>query len=230
MVCGVLKTMKIVIVEDEKNVREELRLLLESAAYEVTAIEEFNHVAAWIESENPDLVLLDVSLPGQNGREICKEVRRVTDVPIIFVTSDDNVMGEISGILAGGDDYITKPYHPSLLLARMAMVLKRTGKKTEEESYTFTHKGVMLDIRSYKLLYNEQQVEISKNECKLLHYLFLHQGEVVPRLELIEYLWDNEVFIDDNALSVTVTRIRSRLEEIGITGFIETKRGAGYRI
>jgi len=88
----------------------------------------------------------------------------------------------------------------------------------------------MLDIRSYKVLYNEQQVEISKNECKLLHYLFLHQGEVIPRLELIEYLWDNEVFIDDNALSVTVTRIRSRLEEIGITGFIETKRGAGYRI
>lgn len=222
--------MKIVIVEDEKNIREELCLLLESAAYEVMAVEEFSHVSAQIESENPDLVLLDVNLPVQNGREICKEVRQATDVPIIFVTSDDDVMAEVSGLLAGGDDYITKPYHPSLLLARIAAVLKRTRKKTDEESYTFTHNGVTLDIRTYKLLYKEQQVEISKNECKLLHYLFLHKGEVVPRLELIEYLWDNEVFIDDNALSVTVTRIRSRLEEIGVAGFIITKRGAGYRI
>jgi len=222
--------MKIVIVEDEKNVQEELRLLLESAAYEVTAIEEFNHVSMQIESENPDLVLLDVNLPGLNGREICKEVRLAADVPIIFVTSDDDVMAEISGMLAGGDDYITKPYHPSILLARIAAVLKRTRKKTEEESYTFTYNGVTLDIRTYKLFYKGQQVEISKHECKLLHYLFLHSGEVVPRLELIEYLWDNEVFIDDNALSVTVTRIRGRLEEIGVTGFIETKRGAGYRI
>jgi len=222
--------MKIVIVEDEKSVQEELRLLLESAAYEVTAIEEFNHVSMQIESENPDLVLLDVNLPGLNGREICKEVRRAADVPIIFVTSDDDVMAEISGMLAGGDDYITKPYHPSILLARIAAVLKRTRKKTEEESYTCTYNGVTLDIRTYKLFYKGQQVEISKNECKLLHYLFLHSGEVVPRLELIEYLWDNEVFIDDNALSVTVTRIRGRLEEIGVTGFIETKRGAGYRI
>jgi len=222
--------MKIVIVEDEKNVQEELRLLLESAAYEVTAIEEFNTVVAQIENENPDLVLLDVNLPGLNGREICKEIRQAADVPIIFVTSDDDVMAEISGMLAGGDDYITKPYHPSILLTRIAAVLKRSRKKTVEESYTFTHNQVTLDIRTYKLFYKGQQVEISKNECKLLHYLFLHQGEVVPRLELIEYLWDNEVFIDDNALSVTVTRIRGRLEEIGVTGFIETKRGAGYRI
>ena len=222
--------MKIMIVEDEKNVQEELRLLLESAAYEVTAVEEFSTVLDQIKSENPDLVLLDVNLPGSNGREICKEVRQEADVPIIFVTSDDDVMAEISGMLAGGDDYITKPYHPSILLTRIAAVLKRTRKKTEEESYTFTHNQVTLDIRTYKLFYKGQQVEISKNECKLLHYLFLHPGEVVPRLELIEYLWDNEVFIDDNALSVTVTRIRSRLEEIGVTGFIETKRGAGYRI
>lgn len=222
--------MKIVIVEDEKNVREELRVLLESAAYEVMAVEEFSQVSAQIQNENPDLVLLDVHLPGQNGREICKEVRQSTEVPIIFVTSDDDVMGEITGMLAGGDDYITKPYHPSVLLVRIATVLKRTRKKSSKESYTFTHNGVTLDIRTYKLLHKEQQVEISKNECKVLHYLFQHQGEVVPRLDLTEYLWDNEVFIDDNALSVTVTRIRSRLEEIGVSGFIETKRGVGYRI
>lgn len=222
--------MKIMIIEDEKNVRAELCVLLESATYEVAVVDDFSHVAGQIKTEVPDLVLLDVELPGKSGLEICKEARQATDVPIIFVTSNDDVMGEIDGMLAGGDDYITKPYHPAILLARIAAVLKRTQKKTEEEAYTFTHRGVTLDIRSYKLFHKDQQTEISKNECKLLHYLFLHRGEVVPRLELTEYLWDNEVFIDDNALSITVTRIRGRLEEIGVTGFIETKRGAGYRI
>lgn len=221
--------MKIMIVEDEKTVREELRVLLASVAYEVTTVEDFTAVASQIKRENPALVLLDINLPGQNGREICKEVRQAADVPIIFVTSDNDVMGELNGMLAGGDDYITKPYHPPLLLARIAAVLKRTQKNTEE-AYTFTHKGVTLDTRIYKLSYNGRQVEISKNECKLMHYMFLHPGEVLPRLELIEHLWDNEVFIDDNALSVTVTRLRGRLEELGVTGFIETKRGAGYRI
>lgn len=219
---------KIMIVEDEKNVREELRLLLTSAAYEVCAAEDFGNIASQIESEKPDLVLLDVKLPGTNGHEICKEVRRTADVPIIFVTSDDSVSSEIAGMLAGGDDYIAKPYHPALLLARITAVLKRSRKKTEE--YSFTHNGVTLDIRTYKLIHGERQAELTKNECKLLHYLFRRKGEVVPRMELIDYLWDNEVFIDDNALSITVTRLRGKLEDIGIFGFIETKRGAGYRI
>jgi DNA-binding response OmpR family regulator len=221
--------MKIMIIEDDKNIRQELRVLLESAGYEVAAIDGFDGAASQILRENPALVLLDVYLPGQGGREICAEVRRTADVPIIFVTSDSDVMGEISGMLAGGDDYITKPYHPSLLLARIAAVLKRAQKKTEESS-TITHKGVTLDTRAYKLSANGKQAEISKNECKLMHYMFLHPGEVIPRLELIEYLWDNEAFIDDNALSVTVARLRGRLEELGVAGFIETKRGAGYRI
>lgn len=222
--------MKIMIVEDEKNVREDLQVLLKSALYEVAVIDDFENTAAQIAAENPDLVLLDINLPGQNGREVCKQVRQLSDVPIIFVTSDDDVMGELNGMLAGGDDYITKPYHPSLLLARISAVLKRTGNKPETEVYTFHHKGVTLDIRSYMLSLKGKQAEVSKNECKLLHYLFQHKGEVVPRLDLIEYLWDHEVFIDDNALSVTVTRLRSKLEGLGANDFIETKRGVGYRI
>lgn len=216
------------IVEDEKNVRQELRLLLEAAAYEVSAVDDFSHVAARITGERPDLVLLDVKLPGQSGREICEEVRRTADVPIIFVTSDDDVASEIGGMLAGGDDYISKPYHPALLLARIAAVLKRAQNKPEP--CAFTHNGVTLDIGAYRLSCNGQQAELTKNECRLLHCLFLRAGQVVPRLELIDYLWDNEVFIDDNALSITVTRIRAKLEELGAAGFIETKRGAGYRI
>ncbi len=220
--------MRIMIVEDERNVREELRLLLESAGYSVCAAEAFDHVAERIEGEKPDLVLLDVGLPGQDGREICKQVRKTASLPIIFVTADDDVASEIAGMLAGGDDYIAKPYHPALLLARIAAVLKRAQKPADD--YTFTHNGVTLDIRTYKISHKDRQVELSKNECKLLHYLFQHPGEVVPRLELMEHLWDNAVFIDDNALSITVTRIRAKLEDIGVSGFIETKRGAGYRI
>ncbi len=220
--------MRIMIVEDERNVREELRLLLESAGYSVCAAEAFDHVAERIEGEKPDLVLLDVGLPGQDGREICKQVRKTASLPIIFVTADDDVASEIAGMLAGGDDYIAKPYHPALLLARIAAVLKRAQKPADD--YAFTHNGVTLDIRTYKISHKDRQAELSKNECKLLHYLFQHPGEVVPRLELMEHLWDNAVFIDDNALSITVTRIRAKLEDIGVSGFIETKRGAGYRI
>lgn len=218
------------IIEDEQNVREELRLLLEAAQYEAAAVEVFAEVPEQILAARPDLVLLDIQLPGQNGQEICKELRQQSDIPVIFLTSEDSVTSEISGMLSGGDDYITKPYHPSLLLARIAAVLKRSQQKGQEETYVYEHKGVTLDIRSYKLGANEQQIEVSKNECKLLHYLFLHQGAVVSRMELIDYLWEQEVFIDDNALSVTVTRIRSKLDDLGVTEFIETKRGAGYRI
>ena len=221
--------MKIMIVEDEKNIREDLAVLLAAAMYEVESITSFEDVPAQVMKSRPDLILLDIWLPGQDGREICKRIRQDLEVPIIFVTSEGNVMAEINGMLSGGDDYITKPYHPSLLLARIAAVLKRSRNQTEE-SYRFSHKGVTLDIRTYKVMHEIEERELSKNECKLLHYLFLHSGEVVPRMELIEYLWDNEVFIDDNALSVTVTRIRSKLDELGAEGFIETKRGAGYRI
>lgn len=221
--------MKIMIIEDEVKIREELAALLRNSLYEVAVVEEFEAVEDQVMRANPDLILLDIHLPEVDGHQLCVAIRRQLDVPIIFLTSDNSVMTETNSMLMGGDDYITKPYHPSVLLARIAAVLKRSGRNTQEE-FVLSHKGVTLDIRSYKIRANNKEVELSKNECKLLHYLFLHKEEVVPRLDLIEYLWDNEVFIDDNALSVTVTRIRGRLAEIDVKNFIETKRGAGYKI
>ncbi|MFV0362686.1 MAG: response regulator transcription factor [Suipraeoptans sp.] len=220
--------MKIMIVEDEKNIRTELSLLLRSASYEVIAIDEFKDVTGQVREVLPDLVLLDVKLPGTTGWEICERIRESMNVPIIFLTSDDEVSSEINGMLLGADDYISKPYHPSLLLARIAAVLKRSEGNQDE--YIYEHKGVSLDIRTYKLTYNSNQVEVTKNECKLLTYMMTHKDIVMPRLDIVEYLWDNGVFIDDNALSVTVTRLRNKLEEIGAANFIETKRGVGYRI
>ncbi|WP_086347986.1 response regulator transcription factor [Candidatus Enterococcus clewellii] len=220
--------MKILIIEDEKNVRNELRQLLEHAFYEVSVIETFEQVTAQITACVPDLVLLDLNLPGQDGQVICRELRQVSTVPVIFLTSDNNVLTELDCILMGGDDFITKPYTPSLLLARIQAVLKRTIQKNE--SFELTHKELTLNISTYKVHFNGIEAELTKTEFKLLHYLFQRKEEVIPRMDIIVYLWDNDVFIDDNALSVNMTRLRNKLENLGLTDFIQTKRGVGYKI
>ena len=231
--------MNILIIEDDAAIRQELKLLLENALYQVTVLTEFHHVVEDILQMEPDLILLDVNLPQQSGFEICKSVRKTSDVPIIFLTSRTDSMDELSGMLQGGEDivsgleqgandYITKPFQPPLLLAHIAAVLKRAKKADVPEKMIC--KGVELDVVRGCVKCQEQQVDLSKNELKILHYLFLHQGEIVPRIELVEYLWDQQVFIDDNALSVNITRLRAKLAEIGVCDFIETKRGMGYRI
>lgn len=222
------KIMNILIIEDDAAIRQELKLLLENALYQVTVLTEFHHVVEDILQIEPDLLLLDVNLPQQSGFEICKSIRKTSDVPIIFLTSRTDSMDELSGMLQGGDAYITKPFQPPLLLAHIAAVLKRAKKADIPEKMTC--KGVELDVVRGCVKYQGQQVDLSKNELKILHYLFLHRGEIVPRIELVEYLWDQQVFIDDNALSVNITRLRAKLAEIGVCDFIETKRGMGYRI
>lgn len=221
--------MNIMIIEDEAKIRSELAILLKNALYDVSLVEDFSAVEEQVKQANPDLILMDIHLPGRDGNELCGAIRQSLDVPIIFLTSETDVMSETNSMLMGGDDYITKPYHPSVLLARISAVLKRSGH-SKADATLLKYKGVSLDTRAYKVSTDNQAVELSKNEFKLLHYLFLHQSEVVSRLDLIEYLWDNDVFIDDNSLSVTVNRIRSRLAEIGVTDFIDTKRGVGYKI
>lgn len=220
--------MHILIIEDEQGIRQELSQLLKNALYEVTAVEQFDRLAETVLELQPDLVLLDLNLPGVSGFDICAEIRRKLEVPIIFVTSRTDAMDELNGMLKGGDDYITKPFYPPILLAHIAAVLKRTRKK--EEMLRFIHKGVELDLAKGCIRHGEKQQELSKNEMKILHCLFLRKGEITPRMDLIEYLWDHEVYIDDNTLSVNITRIRSKLEQIGVKDFIETKRGMGYRI
>lgn len=222
--------MHILIVEDEKIIRQELTQLLENALYQVTSLDEFGDVASFVLEVQPDLVLLDLNLPCESGFDICTKIRRKSEIPIIFATSRTDSMDELMGMLKGGDDYITKPFQPPILLARIAAVLKRTRKNTEKETVKFWHKEVELDIAKGTLSHENQQAELSKNELKIMHLLFKKKGEIVSRSDIIEYLWDNQVFIDDNTLSVNITRIRSKLEGIGVCGFIETRRGMGYRI
>lgn len=153
---------------------------------------------------------------------------------MIFLTSRTDSMDELTGILKGADDYITKPFNAPILLARIANVLKRTAKKdvvdAAKDLLQLEHKGVVLNLSAGTIEHAGKREELTKNELKILHFLYQRPGEIVPRVEIIEYLWDNEAFIDDNTLSVNMTRIRGKLLEIGVEDFIETRRGMGYRI
>lgn len=222
--------MHIFVVEDEPVIRRELKVLLENAMYQVTAPDTFDALPVQIQDVGPDLVLLDVNLPGVSGFDVCTQIREQMEVPVIFLTSRTDTMDELTGILKGGDDYITKPYQAPLLLARIGAVLKRTAGAKDKEAVRLTHKGVALDISGCSLSYQGQSIELTKHEMKLLHLLFLRSGEFVARMDLIEYLWENQIFIDDNTLSVHVARLREKMRSIGIREFIETKRGMGYRV
>ena len=215
--------MHILIVEDEPVIRQELKLLLENALYQVTALNEFEDAAAEVLEFCPDLVLLDLNLPGESGFDVCTKIRSVSEVPIIFVTCRTDSMDELTGLMKGGDDYITKPFQAPILLAHIAAVLKRTARGGKELT-KFVHREVELDIAKGILSFRDQAAELTKNELKIMHYLFRNKGNIVSRANLIEYLWDNQVFIDDNTLSVNMTRIRAKLEQAGIHDFIRTKR------
>ena len=219
---------KIIIVEDDKEIREELKILLQNSGYEVIAISEFENVANKILEEQAHLVLLDINLPNKNGFEICNKVRAKSKIPIIFVTSRNNSMDELNGIMLGGDDYIEKPYNVPILLARIQNLLNRTYSKQQESKIEY--KKIELDTLKSTISYQGKQIELKKTELKTLYYLFTNKDKIIPRADIINFLWDNEVYADDNSLSVIITRLREKLKEIGIDNLIETKRGQGYKI
>lgn len=221
---------KILVIEDEAVIRRELKILLENAMYEVAILTDFHDIIPQIRREEPDLVLLDVNLPGCSGFDICTQIREEMEVPVIFLTSRTDSMDELNGILKGGDDYITKPYQAPVLLARIGAVLKRTKGSSLKEVTQYVHNGVKLDIVGCMLIYEGKQTDLTKAEMKILYQLFKNSGEYISRMDLIEYLWENRIFIDDNTLSVHMTRIREKLKALGVDGLISTKRGMGYRI
>ncbi len=223
-------TAKILIIEDEAVIRRELQILLENAMYEAAAPADFGDVPGQVRAFAPDLILLDVNLPGCSGFDLCTQIRAETNVPVIFLTSRTDSMDEVNGILKGGDDYITKPYQAPVLLARIGAVLKRANGGRIKETTQFFHKGVKLDIAGCTLAYGQEQRDLTKAEMKILYQLFRHPGEYISQMDLIEYLWENKIFIDDNTLSVHMTRIREKVKAIGVSELIVTKRGIGYRV
>ncbi len=226
---GNAKMPTILIVEDDENIREELKSLLCNSGYMAEYVTDYINAATQILLSKPDLVLLDVNLPKISGLTICDQIRRESDMPIIFVTGNRTSMDELNCIMRGGDDYISKPYQFPILLARIASLLKRTLKSNKaEQNTTFICSGVELDISTAIVTDGQKRVELTRNELKILFYLFKNKGKIISRTELVDFLWDNEVFIDDNALSVNITRIRNKLKELNKENLIQTKRGLGY--
>ncbi|WP_312636307.1 response regulator transcription factor [Oscillibacter sp.] len=218
---------KILIVEDEKSISDELAILLQNTGYDTAVIEDFADTAAQIQRTTPDLILLDIGLPGQDGYRICMELRKVSQVPVIFVTSRNTSMDELRALSLGGDDFISKPYDLPVLLARIQALLRRSGQ-TEKDAYTAN--GLTLSLSKGEIEHDGQRADITKNEEKILSCLMKVPGKIVSRPDLIEYLWNNQVYIDDNTLSVNVTRLRGKLNNIGLPDYIKTKRGLGYKI
>ena len=216
---------KIMIVEDDIEIREELKILLQNNGYEVKVTTNFENVL----KINPDLILLDINLPNKNGYEICSKIRTKSKLPIIFVTSRNSSMDELNGIMLGGDDYIEKPYNVPVLLARIQNLLNRVYPK-EQKSSKLEYKGITLDILKSQIKYNDKEIELTKTEIKTLYYLLKNTDRIIARTEIIDYLWDNEVYADDNSLSVVITRLREKLKKIGVEHLIETKRGQGYKL
>lgn len=218
---------KIIIIEDDEIIREELRNFLSKYGYETIAPTSFDNVVEFILKENANLVLLDINLPIYDGYYICREVRKESDIPIIIVTSRDSDMDELMSMNLGADDFVTKPYNTQILLARIGALLKRSGQSGVCNS-VLNYKNLQLNLSNATISYGEKEIELTKNEVRILSYLINHKGEIVSRESLMEYLWNSEYYVDDSTLTVNITRLRKKLDEIGIENVIETRRGLGY--
>lgn len=218
----------ILIVEDDPVIREELQLLLKNEGYRALALEEFTDLPGQVRTQNADLLLLDLGLPGRDGLSLCADIRRESAMPIVIVTSRDSTVEELRALSLGGDDYITKPYNIPVLLARIKAVLRRSGGPAEPEILEAA--GLRLDLTKGQVWAGERRVELSRNELQILAHLLRRAGEIVSRADLIEALWDSQIYIDDNTLSVNMTRLRSKLDSIGCPGCIKTRRGMGYQL
>jgi len=219
---------KIIIIEDTETIRQELATFLNRYGYEVIAPTNFENIISIIEKEEPNLILLDINLPVFDGFYICREVRKTSQVPIIVVTSRDSDMDELVSMNLGADDFITKPYNTQILLARINSVLKRVNQGNEGNQEILVYNDLKLNLSNGTINCGDNALEITKNELKVLYYLIKNKGNIVSREDLMDYLWKSNLFVDDNTLSVNVTRLRKKLEEIGIKDVIETRRGLGY--
>ena len=218
------KMKKIQIIEDDLSIANELKELLENAEYEAVIVTDFSNVLAEINEENADLILLDINIPKLNGELLLQQLRKESNTPVIMVTSKNSEVDEVLSISYGADDYITKPYNPTILLLRIGAVLKRSERKLEKLTY---HN---LEIIPQKGIIKQQEKEIvlTKNEMIIFLYLLQNQGKIVTRDELMTDLWNNDEYINDNALTVNISRLRAKLKEIGYEDVVETRKGQGY--
>lgn len=218
---------KILIVEDDEKLRNELEIFLSHQGYQAECLKTFNNTINDILEINPNIILLDINLPEVDGEYICKEIRKQSNMGIIIVTSRNNELDELVSINYGADHYITKPFNIHILLAKINSLLRRTNNSNESKD-KIDVKDFILNISNSTISKNDKIIDLTKNEYKILKYLIENRDKIVSREEIMDCLWENESFIDDNTLSVNITRLRSKLEELGLKDIIETKRGQGY--
>lgn len=219
---------KIYIVEDDDAIRTELALALEHNGYEVLACTTFDHVVDDVLEASPDLVLLDLSLPQTDGQFISRELRSHSDVPIIVLTSRTTEVDEVMSMTLGADDFIPKPYSLRVLIARMQALLRRSS--SAQGKTVLRHDGLELDVARSHALYEGSEVELTKNELRILSLLMRHAGTIVSREAIMRDLWNSDTFIDDNTLTVNISRLRATLDKIGVHGYLTTHRGQGYSV
>ena len=220
---------KIMVIEDDTAIQEELALLLENEGYTPLVVTNFTDILGQAVLERPDLILLDIGLPRRDGFSLCAALRKAVSAPIIFVTSRDAGVDEVRALSLGGDDYITKPYSVPVLLARIKAVLRRSSGGPEQTDLLEAGK-LRLSLTKGVVSSGGKAVELSRNELQILACLMVHTGQIVSRADLIDALWDNQIYIDDNTLSVNMTRLRGKLAEIGLPDAIKTRRGMGYQL
>ncbi len=215
---------RIMIIEDETALRDELSVLLKNAGYEPVAVTDYSNVSEQMKSANSDLILLDINLPNVNGETLLQDFRKSNDTPVIMLTSRTTEIDEVLSMSYGADDYITKPYNPTILLLRISAVLKRSAKAGSVQKY---HDVEVSTVKG-SLTRNGSEQILTKNEMIIFQQLLDRQGEIVTRDALMTALWDNDEFVNDNALSVNVSRLRGKLAELGLPEAIETRKKQGY--
>ncbi|MHA2959096.1 response regulator transcription factor [Priestia megaterium] len=222
--------MKILIVEDDDKIYELVKEKFEQWSFEVAGVEDFQKVMEVFIAERPELVILDVNLPVYDGFYWCQQIRTVSKAPIVFLSSREHPMDIVMAMNVGADDYIQKPFNLDVLVAKVQALLRRTYSYGDTISDVIEWNGAVLDLKKGSLHYNDQEIHLTKNEFFILRLLLEERGKIVSREELMRRLWEDEKFVSDNTLSVNITRIRTKLEEIGLNDKIVTKKGQGYLV
>ncbi len=217
---------KILIIEDEEIIRNELKTLLENSGYNVLLIDKFVDIENTIKSIKADLILLDINLPNINGEMLLKELRKTSNIPVIMVTSRVGEIDEVLSMSYGADDYITKPYNPTVLLLRIQNIFKRMENNRDALFYD----DIIVNPQKGILECGNKVIELTKNEMIIFTYLLSNRGKIVTRDALMTDLWNNDEFINDNALTVNISRLRSKLQSFGLENKIETRKGQGYKL
>ncbi len=218
---------KLMIVEDEAVIAQSIKKHMEGWGYESVCVENFREVLKTFISQQPQLVLMDISLPFYNGYHWCDEIRKISRVPIIFISSASDNMNIVMAVNMGGDDFVAKPFDLDVLQAKIQALLRRTYDFAGD-IHLLEHKGMIFDTGKGLVTYEGSQVELTKNEMGILRTLLEQKGRIVTRDKLMEKLWESDSFIDDNTLTVNVARLRKKLEETGIQDMIKTRKGIGY--